>query len=395
MTLASAAMNQRLTILLPLKGRALFTLRFLFHASKARLPHRFIVADGQVQEELARLLEDSRKLFPALDIEYVRYPDDSSFRQFFTKVVDGLSRVKTPYVMMADNDDFLMPTGLERSLDFLDAHRDYVCAGGGIAGFSVHSRQGGPLAGVVGSINRLAYRYAPHDRSIDLNSPSAIERLAQGLRISWGYYAVYRTPVLLGIWREVLEMNLSDLQLHERFCALRALTQGKAGSDPATIAYIRQYWTSLQSAFTKDWVHHLVRSHFSSDFAEIVRRVSTAAAASDGIAPSIAAEQLRDGMERWYQNFLSRSYGTSAVARRYIRTRAPSFVNWVKMHCRYPAAIERWRLFARLRGSGAPDSYLKSLRAELALTESIITGREFRDFVTPFIGRLVPQESRE
>jgi glycosyltransferase domain-containing protein len=384
----------RLTIVLPLKGRHLFTLRFLWFANKLRLPYRFVIADGQVHEGLAQLLEDSRKLFPALDIDYVRYPDDSDFRRFFAKIVDALARVTTRYVMLADNDDFLVPAGIERSLDFLDAHADYVCAGGGIAGFSVYARNSEPLARLVGPLNKFTRRYAPNDRPIDLGSASAMERLTQGLRISWGYYAVTRTPVSLKIWREVLEMNLSDLQLHERFCALRALSIGKARSDPTTVAYIRQYWTSSASAFTKDWAHHLVRSRFSTDFAGIIDRIAAQVAASDSIDAGAAADHLREGMVGWYQSFLRRNYGLFAVVRRHLRTRAPSLLQWLKTRRRYSVPLERRAIFSELQRNGASASYLKTFRGELAQIEDVLTGTEFRCFIAPFVVSLSADASR-
>ena len=80
----------RLTIVLPLKGRYLFTLRFLWHANRARLPYRFIVADGQVHPVLAEILENSHTHFSELDIEYIRYPDDVDFSRFFAKMVGQL-----------------------------------------------------------------------------------------------------------------------------------------------------------------------------------------------------------------------------------------------------------------------------------------------------------------
>ena len=51
-------MTQRLTIVMPLRGRPLFTLRFLWHANAARLPYKFILADGEVRPELSRLLDE-------------------------------------------------------------------------------------------------------------------------------------------------------------------------------------------------------------------------------------------------------------------------------------------------------------------------------------------------
>ena len=132
-------MTPRLTIVLPLKGRPLFTLRFLWHANRARMPFRFLIADGEVRPPLGEILENSRELFPHLDIEYVRYPDDANWGRYFEKMRDALRRVRTPYVMLADNDDFLAPAGIERCMEFLDSRPDYACCAGGIAGFSLYA----------------------------------------------------------------------------------------------------------------------------------------------------------------------------------------------------------------------------------------------------------------
>lgn len=385
---------RRLTIVLPLKGRHLFTLRFLWHAHEARLPYRFLIADGQVHPELARLLENSRSIFPYLDVEYIRYAEDIDFQHYFAKMVDALQRVSTPYVMLADNDDFLAFAGIERSLDFLEAHRDYVCCGGGIGGFSVYSRNNSWPAGLLGPLNRLAYRYMPYDRSVDLDSSSMTERLSQGLRNSWSYYAVFRLPALLTIWREVAEMNLSDLQLHEKFCAMRTLTLGRARSDAATIAYLRQYWTSLRSAFAKDWVHHLLRSRFSTDCAEIIDRISRLAAASDHVDPNMATEMLRDCLEPWLRDFLRLNYGLSGVIRQYVRDTAPELLTWLKTRRRYLVSLERRAIFAKLRNNGASEEYIAAFDSELVLIEEVVTGAEFREFVRPYAALFVAESAR-
>jgi hypothetical protein len=77
-------MTQRLTIVIPLRGRPLFTLRFLWHANAARLPYKFILADGEVRPDLSRLLDDAHKLFPNIDVDYIRYPDDTDFARHRT-----------------------------------------------------------------------------------------------------------------------------------------------------------------------------------------------------------------------------------------------------------------------------------------------------------------------
>ena len=377
----------RLTIVLPLKGRYLFTLRFLWHANRARLPYRFIVADGQVHPALAEILENSHTHFPELDIEYIRYPDDVDFSRFFAKMADALQRVKTPYVMLADNDDFLMAAGIERSLDFLDGHPDYVCCGGGIGGFSVYSPGGGKNPGVLGPLNKISFRYMPYDRSADLDSSSMTERLALGLRNSWSYYAVFRSPDLLRIWREIVEMDFSDLQLFEKYCAMRTLTLGKARSDASTIAYFRQYWTTLRSAFTRDWVHHLLRNRFSSDFSDIIDRISRVAAEADGIDQAIVAERLRERVEPWLRDFLRLNYGLSGTVRQYLRDRVPGLLTWLKTRRRISVPFERKAIVAKLRNNGATDTYLQSFQAELAQIEDVVRGDGFRTFLRPHISK--------
>src|SRR5580704_15823431 len=145
--------ESRLTIVLPLKGRYLFTLRFLWYANSVKLPYRFILADGQAHPALGGILEHSRRFFPSLDIEYIAYPDDTNFAQFFKKMSDAVHRVRTPYAMVVDNDDFPVRTGIDRSVDFLDTHPDYICCGGGLAGFSVYSGLHDPNNGLTGQIN--------------------------------------------------------------------------------------------------------------------------------------------------------------------------------------------------------------------------------------------------
>jgi glycosyltransferase domain-containing protein len=377
----------RLTIVLPLKGRHLFTLRFLWQADRARLPYRFLIADGQVHLALAEILENSAEHFPNLDLQYIRYPDDRDFSCYFAKMADALSRVTTPYAMLADNDDFLAFTGIERSMDFLNSNLDYVCCGGGIAGFAVYSRKSGSFAGVLGPLNQISYRYMPYDRSMDIGSSSMTERLLFGLRNSWSYYAVYRTPALQTIWREAAEMNLSDLQLTEKYCAMRTLTLGKAKSDPSTVAYLRQYWTTIRSAFSKNWVHHLLRSRFSEDFANIIDRVAGPAAGADGLDRDTVAERLRERIEPWLRDFLRLNYGPSAILRQYLRDRVPFLLTWLKTRRRLSVRFERRAIIVKLRENGASEDYLKSFRTELVQIEEVISGPAFHAFLRPHISK--------
>jgi glycosyltransferase domain-containing protein len=378
----------RLTIVLPLKGRHLFTLRFLWHANRARLPYRISIADGEVHPELARLLEDSRSTFPDLDIEYIRHPDDVDLKRYYAKMADALQRVRTPYVKVADNDDFLSPAGLECCMDFLDAHSDYVCCSGGIGGFSVRASPRGSRELVVGPINKLAYCCSRHDRAIDLNSPSATERVVGGSRNTWNFYAVFRTPALALMWKEAREIDLTNTQLHERFMTMRTLTLGKARCDASFFSYWRQYWTSLQLHWTssqaqvrRDFAYYLLRSRFTEDVANVVDRISRRLAELDGGNPEEIAERLRDPLEGWVREVIRHDFGAYATLRRHLRSHVPWLVAWFKRRRRLRLLSERKNIFARLRKAGAASEYVAKLKDELAQIEEVLTGQDFRQFL--------------
>jgi glycosyltransferase domain-containing protein len=379
-------MTPRLTIVLPLKGRYLFTLRFLWHANKAGLPYRFLIADGQVHPALAELLENSAELFPNLDLQYVRYPDDRNFSCFFAKMADALSRVTTPYAMLADNDDFLAFGGIERAVDFLQSNADYICCGGRVAGFSVYSGLNNPSRGLRGKLNRLYNYYS----SADVASPIVVERLRQGALKHWIYYAVVRTDALATVCREIAELDFSDLLIHEVFHVMRVLTQGKARSDSATIGYLRQYGTSLYSSFKKDWVHHLVRSRFTSDIHALVERISVLAAAADGTDAAVVAEDVRVVLEDKFRQFHWASYGSLQEIKQTLRSKAPSLVTWLQNRPRYTVGRERSALLRQLANAGASQEYVTRFRAELAAIEEVISGDAFANFVRPLLPVLGP-----
>jgi glycosyltransferase domain-containing protein len=381
-----------LTLLMPLKGRHLFTLRFLWRANKSLLPYRIVIADGEVHPVIAGLLENAAT-FPNLDIEYSRYPDDTSFSRFYKKMADAAARIQTPFVMMVDNDDFVIPSGIERCVDFMNAHSDYVSCGGGVAGFTLQENGNSALQNLTGPINRFTYRYSPNYQSRDLAASSLAERVLDGYaNYMTTYYNVFRSAAMATICRECAEMNFSDLEVHESYFAMRTLTLGKARSDASCISYLRQYGTSMGSAFQKDWVHHLLRSRLTSDFDCMVNRISSAVAEADGVDPAPIAEEIREIFGKGLRINLARRYSPAprlGRLKQHAQGLAPLWLR--KRLSRRGLAVRRERegLSSSLRADGADETYLTVFRAELAAIEDTLTGAEFIDFVSQHAPGLV------
>jgi glycosyltransferase domain-containing protein len=371
-----------LTLLLPLKGRHLHTLRFLWHADRIRLPWPIMIADGQVHPTIARLLEDPTT-FPNLRLHYIRYPDDRSFSIFYRKMADATSRVATPYVLLVDNDDFVVRSGIDPSIEFLQSHPDYACSGAGISGFELFAPAGAAFPHVVGPINRLSYRYSPDDRSDIVSDDSAAERVYRGCMYTWSCYSVTRTPVFATVMREISEFDPGDLLIQERFWLMRLMTLGKARSDASRISYLRQYKTSLLSVHRFDWVYDLLRGRFTAEFAEMIERISRQIAASDGIDVGPVAERLREICDRWLRTYLRHQYGTPPLMirlKQFVRDHTADWLMRIRERRLVRAARQRRNFIADLRRDGASEDYLRTFRSELADIESTLSGAAFLEF---------------
>lgn len=371
----------RLTIVMPMKGRNLFTFRFLWHANKMKLPYRILLADGQVNEQVAQRLENSRRDFPDIDVEYVRYPDDSDFSRFFAKLADAMQRVRTPYTMLADNDDFLGFHGVEKAIAFLDRHDDYVCARGHQMGFSLYSGVGAAPGNITGRFNQ--YYLDPDTEEFD--AATVAERVRQGGLCHRLHYAIWRTAAPARIMKEIAEINFSDLMLYEDFFALRALTFGKAHLSNETISYYSQAGTGVSYQPLLDWARHLLRSRFTSDVHSIVERVSSAAAAADGSDRETVAEDARTILESYYRAFLTANYGTLGQIKRSLRNRWPRVAKFMQTRPRLFSGRGRAAVLDKLKAAGATDEDLACVRKELAVLAETMSPRALAEFAAPFL----------
>lgn len=372
--------KNKLTIVMPLRGRSLFTLRFLYFSNLLSLPYNFILADGLVHPEFANILEDHKRYFPNISLEYIRYPDDRDFSFYFRKMADAVMRVQTPYAMLIDNDDFVLGSGVEKCIESLD-NNDWVGCSGRIAGFSLYSGLFNSRHGLTGRFNRWKM-YWP---KIDLISSSIESRLSNGGLQLWPLYAVYRKDVLATICNEIAELEFSDLQIYETYHTMRALSLGKVRMEGGVVSYVRQYGTSLNASFKRDWIHHLVRSRFSSDIEALVERISQSWAEQGGDNER-ARELVLELLEAKFRQIVQATYGSLQEVKHIVRRRAPELIdvyrNWPRPH----AGRELSRLLSELRNDGGSKQSTQLLLSEICALRTVVSGGAgFEEFVEPFI----------
>ena len=99
------SIDNNLTVLLTIKDRQQFTFRWLKYANNTSYPFKVLIADGGKDSTVSERLSDSRN-FPNINYEYFTYPYDQTDREYFSKIMDLISKVKTSYVVFVDDDDF-------------------------------------------------------------------------------------------------------------------------------------------------------------------------------------------------------------------------------------------------------------------------------------------------
>jgi glycosyltransferase domain-containing protein len=206
-------MNQ-LTFLLTLKDRADFSQIWLRH--NLNPAYNYLIADGSAGDE-------NEALFSGLglpNVTYKRYPEDTTIALYVGKVFDAICQVTTPYMMMCDNDDFINFYGIPDCIKALEENPDAVCAGGPLVGVSRTGKTGTDVTyslpfKIVASSAPLSHR----------SGFDAIQQIFRNYSHMW--YGVFRTDVNRKIWRDITQLEISNLFLIELLQAELAFCHGK------------------------------------------------------------------------------------------------------------------------------------------------------------------------
>lgn len=348
---ASSSMppERQLTVLLTLRDRALFTFRWMAYADRVKFPFKVFVADGGSDEDVPKVLSD-RASFPNVDYEYVRYPYDESYCQFYVKVQDAVSRVQTPLVIMADNDDFFSVNGLREATRFLAAHPEYASCGGQIARFWVGSRYTRGADLVWGDSIECKYDYCVRSTVAE----TAKERIVRQWEAAsdFTYYNVKRTDELRRQFQVVKDLDLKDLFLVEVLLEFLTVIAGNIKRVDG-LHYARQENSPGSSASSHehafgDWFGRMLVPTWSEDFAKFVDATARALARADGMSLPEAQECI----VRAYRMYVAPDLLSSILEERSVTVSMPSILRLVQHLAGLPAdsAIRRvaQKLYRRL-----------------------------------------------
>jgi glycosyltransferase domain-containing protein len=131
-------MDKNFTILLVLKDRPSYTMRFMNYmnhlyqeSNPSNYPFKIVIADGGSDLNIQKTLENKSN-FPNLEYQYLRYKYDETLDDFHEKMASAVDHITTPVASVLDNDDFILLEGVYNSLNFLKNNHDYSSSRGAV-----------------------------------------------------------------------------------------------------------------------------------------------------------------------------------------------------------------------------------------------------------------------
>ncbi len=231
----------KVDLFIPTYNRPDFLKRILTYYNSYKLIHRIIVADSST--DVNKKLNKKIALgFPKLNILYV---DKFSPKQVsHTKFGEMIKLATAKYTVFCADDDFLIPSGIDEAVKFLEKNKDFASAHGSYISFYIYKSFFG---------KKFLWHFIYPFKTISDSSPT--ERLEKHLgnyyQVLW---AVRRTVVLKHAYKEFLKEKVNPVLFGELTPDMLMLIQGKMKrlncfySARQAFSTASGYWPSLQDA---------------------------------------------------------------------------------------------------------------------------------------------------
>lgn len=299
-------MRDKLTILLTLKGRPRFTFRWLDYMERMRCPYRILISDGGADPEVEERLSSGRE-YKGLRYTYLRFPYDATHTEYYNKLRDSAEHIKTPFVYLADNDDFVLFNALERSAVFLDGNPQYSSCGGAPIFFTVRNMHAKEREDLLYG-QRVTLGMGPQGPNIEHKHPGDRVRAALDDYFSFGYwYNVHRTKTVQRFYDELARVDFEKYIFAECLFSAFLAHDGMIRHD-AQPFYVRQLDTSMDACNDGQGTNDLLLMSLYPFWGKDVQNFVTAARSLAGEQPEETPAEAEDAFRERLARQLYRTY---------------------------------------------------------------------------------------
>lgn len=256
-------MNKKLTIILPLYNRKEFSYRFLDYLNLRNSNYSIVLADAKDDGFSSHLID----CYKNLDLKKITFKQSKKFIDYYRMILLALKSADTEYVMLADNDDFLIDSSITELINFLDNNDEFCSAGAKILQFQIDNYMNNTYGKSIYFSERYAYSRSV-EPSLDINKD--LENIF--MHFQPNFYNIFRSEILTKIWTEICDLNFTDLTITEFYIMLRTLTIGKQKTFLNMSHYIRQAGTGESEKY--DFFDSLLIHNLPSDIRKLAHRIS-------------------------------------------------------------------------------------------------------------------------
>ena len=237
-------MSKKLTIILTLKDRIDFTYRWMNYMNDIKCPYHILIADGGESKSVENGLSDYSK-YPNLNYTYIRYPFDRDLSIFYKKLVDVIARVTTPYMLLADNDDFYILDHFYDYINFLDKNQDYVSCGGSSILLRLLNKDNEVVNDTIGyNFSTFLYNQPRTiDNEINIDRIQYFFTNVEPNLLWWNWNNIHRKDIMVKIFNYINSIRPLEIVVMEIYFHLALLNHGKI-KQFESIFYVRQDGTS-------------------------------------------------------------------------------------------------------------------------------------------------------
>lgn len=312
-----------LTIILTLKNRSYFTLRWMHYMNINQCIYKIIIADGGDDKEIENKLLDKTN-YPNINYEYYRYPFDSNLECYYKKLNSVINLVNTKYALQADNDDFFILDQIPKIINFLEINHNYIGARGSLVDLYYSGKSDSPKSPTC-SKYFLKKKFA---ESIEFNEPlKRIDFLCDNMS-KFDYYAnwycIFRTENLQKTWNKLIPLNIPNMIVVEMCMHIYMLNYGKIKifNEPF---YIRQSGSSIHGD-TLTEKNEFLENFFHQNF---IKHLEIGLNAEETLNYEQNRIVLLKSIASWFQIFNYNIYG-SRIKINNIKRKVVLFINFFK-----------------------------------------------------------------
>ncbi len=270
-----------LTLLIPTRNRPLFLSKVLRYCAKMGCKHVIMIGDASDPNEYRQNQNIIAEFNAVLDVIHRRHDSETDPIANANRVastVKLLEEVNTPYSVWSGDDDFLVPTHLQKCVDFLESHSDYSLACGKAAWVFVDvlSDQSLKISQIRPGTDRGIQGETPSRRLIEYGHPS----------VAVNTFSLQRTDRMLYNWKkafQILGPSNDYLHLHEIAVNVMSLIQGKQVALPGLYHVMLRHNQKVAPAKGWDLFQRLLEWDWSNQVKNVLDWLATELADHEGI----------------------------------------------------------------------------------------------------------------